>query len=254
MLIITSPSKTQNEAGRQYPRCSLPLLQKKSREIISILKKMDIKALEGLLATSDKLTAASHRRIQALTAKPTPQNARQALFTYRGEAYSAIPADFYDDEALDFAQGHLLILSALYGLLRPLDLIQPYRLEMAAKLSVRDGDNLYDFWRGPITTTLNELLAKEKHKQVINLASSEYSRVIDRHRLDGPMITITFRENVGGSWRAVPIHAKRARGAMVHHIIANRIKEPTPLQEFDQDGYLFDRQGSSDSEWLFLRR
>ncbi len=254
MLILTSPSKTQIDHGREYPGCSQPLLSNKSKEIISLLKKMNKAEISRLLGTSDQLTDTSYRRIQALNTKPTLQNACQALFTFQGEAYSAIAAERYGDEDLDFAQRHLHILSALYGLLRPLDLIQPYRLEMASKLIVGDCNDLYAFWRGAITETINGLLAKEKAKHLINLASIEYSRAIDRHTLTVPMIPITFKEHVDGGYRSVPIYSKRARGAMVHYIIVRRIKEAARLQDFDEDGYTFDLTGSSDKEWIFLRR
>lgn len=254
MLIITSPSKTQTEHGREYPGSSLPLLQKKSKEIIAALKKLDSFSLARLLDTSQDLTAMSFRRIQALTTKPTLQNGCQAIFTYRGEAFSAILADRYDDEDLAFAQRHLLILSALYGVLRPLDLIQPYRLEMASKLAVGGCQNLYDFWRPAVTATINELLAKQKFKSLVNLASAEYWRVVDRRTLVGPMITITFKEKVGEIYRSIPVYSKRARGAMVQYLIANRIQDPLQLQEFEEDGYAFDHQLSNQGEWIFRRR
>lgn len=254
MLILTSPSKTQIDHGREYPGCSQPLLANKSKDIIALLKKMGKAELARLLGIGEQLTETSYRRIQALCAKPTLQNGCQAIFTFQGEAYRAIDAEHYDDEDLDFAQRHLLILSALYGLLRPLDLIQPHRLEMASKLAVGDCNDLYAFWRKAITETVNGLLAKGKANHLINLASGEYARAIDRHALSVPMITITFKESVDGGCRAIPIYSKRARGTMVHYIIVRRIRESVQLQDFDQDGYLFDREGSSDKEWIFLRR
>lgn len=254
MLIVTSPSKTQTEHGREYPRSSMPLLQKKTKEILAVVKKLDRPALARLLGTSDKLTENTHRRIQALTTKPTLQNGCQAIFTYRGEAYGAIPADQYDDEDLEFAQRHLLILSALHGVLRPLDLIQAYRLDMATRLTVGECADLYAFWRDTITETVNGLLAKEKFRTLINLASAEYARAIDRRALQGPMITITFQERVGEGFRAVPVYSKRARGAMVHHIISHRLQEPIQLQDFNGDGYVFDREASNEGEWVFRRR
>jgi uncharacterized protein len=253
MLILTSPSKTQIDHGREYPGCSQPLLANKSQEIIALLKKMGKAELSRLLGTGEQLTETSYRRIQALSAKPTLQNGCQAIFTFQCEVYRAIDAKHYGDEDLDFAQRHLLILSALYGVLRPLDLIQPHRLEMANKLTVGDGNDLYAFWRKAITETVNGLLAKEKAKHLINLASGEYARAIDRHSLSAPMITITFKERVAGGYRAIPIYSKRARGAMVHYIIIRRIRELVQLRDFAQDGYLLDREGSNDKEWIFLR-
>lgn len=253
MQIITSPSKTQHFNGREYSDCSLPRLQKKTKPLINLLKKMSREELALLLHTSDKLTDASYRRIHALTTKVTLQNASQALFTYQGDAYSAIAADRYSDEELSHAQRHLFILSALHGILSPLDLIQPYRLEMASSLSVHGSQNLYQYWRDPVTEILNASLAEDRDRTLINLASAEYSKVVDRQELLGSMITISFKERQLGKYRTIPIHAKRARGLMVHYVISRRITEPLTLRDFCEDGYGFCAAESTEREWVFCR-
>lgn len=253
MQIITSPSKTQHFNGREYSDYSLPRLQKKTKPLIDLLKRMSREELALLLHTSDKLTDASYRRIHGLTTKVTLQNASQALFTYQGDAYSAITADRYSNEELGHAQRHLFILSALHGILRPLDLIQPYRLEMASSLTVDGSQNLYQYWRDPVTEILNASLAEDSDRTLINLASTEYSKVVDKQELSGTIITISFKERQQGKYRAIPIHAKRARGLMVHYVISRRIAEPLMLREFCEDGYQFCAAESTEREWVFHR-
>jgi len=254
MQIITSPAKTQHFNGRDYREYSLPQLPHKTKPLIDLLKKMSKEELAELLKTSEKLTESAYRRTQAFTGKLTLQNAGQALFTYQGDAYSAIAADRYSEEELRHAQRHVFILSALHGVLRPLDLIQPYRLEMTSPLGLGETENLYQYWRDAVTEIVNAALQENTHRTLVNLASAEYARMINRDKLLGQMITVTFKEKMAGNYRAIPIHAKRARGLMIHHIISNRINEPLCLREFCQDGYAFSTAESSDKEWLFLRK
>lgn len=253
MQIITSPSKTQQFNGREYREYSLPRLQKKTKPLIDLLKKMNRKELADLLKTSEKLTHATYRKIQGFTAKLTLQNANQALFTYQGDAYSTIAADRYTDDELDHAQKHLFILSALHGILRPLDLIQPYRLDMTAPLHIEGAENLYRYWRDAVTEILNASLVENEDRTLINLASVEYAKMVGKQDLQGTMVTITFKEKVQGKYRSVPLHAKKARGLMVHYVISNRISEPLRLRDFSEDGYTFRPGESTEKEWLFCR-
>jgi uncharacterized protein len=253
MLIITSPSKTQQFNGREYREYSLPQLQKKSKYLIDLLRKMSREELAGLLKTSEKLTNSTHRRIHSFTTKLTLQNASQALFTYQGDAYSAIAADRYTDEELRHAQNHLFILSALHGILRPLDLMQPYRLDMTTPLAVTGAENLYQFWRDSVTEILNSRLLENDDRTLVNLASSEYAKIVGKLGLLGTMLTITFKQKHQGKYRAIPIHAKKARGLMVHYVISNRISEPLSLRDFCADGYEFCAAESTEKEWVFCR-
>jgi cytoplasmic iron level regulating protein YaaA (DUF328/UPF0246 family) len=253
MQIITSPSKTQQFNGREYSEYSLPRLQKKTKPLIELLKKMNRKELADLLKTSEKLTHSAYRRIQGFTSKLTLQNANQALFTYQGDVYSTIAADHYTDDELHHAQQHLFILSALHGILRPLDLIQPYRLDMAASLHPEGAENLYQYWCDAVTETLNASLVEDEDRTLINLASAEYAKIVDKQKLQGTMVKITFREKVQGKYRSVPLHTKRARGLMVHYAISNRISEPLRLKDFDEEGYVFHPVESTEKEWLFCR-
>jgi uncharacterized protein len=253
MQIITSPSKTQLFNGREYCEYSLPRLQKKTKPLIDLLKKMSRKELSSLLNTSDKLTGSTYRRIHGFTTKLTLQNASQALFTYQGDAYSAVVAEHYTDEELRHAQKHLFILSALHGILRPLDLIQPYRLEITTPLVIVGAENLYQYWRDSVTEILNTSLSENEDRTLINLASTEYAKMVDKQELQGTMLTITFKEKQQGSYRNIPIHGKRARGLMIHYVISNRITEPLRLKDFGEDGYVFSAADSTDKEWLFCR-
>jgi uncharacterized protein len=253
MQIITSPSKAQQFNGREYRQYSLPRLEKKTKPLIDLLKKMSRQELADLLKTSEKLTHSTYRRIQGLTTKVTLQNASQALFTYQGDAYSAITADDYTDEELRHAQKHLFILSALHGILRPLDLIQPYRLELTTHLKVTGAESLYHYWHDAVTEILNASLLENEDRTLINLASAEYAKMVGRQELQGTMVTITFKQKVQGKYRAIPLYAKRARGLMVHYIISNRISKPLRLKDFCEDRYIFCAEDSTEKEWYFYR-
>jgi hypothetical protein len=254
MQIITSPSKTQQFNSREYHQYSLPQLQKKTRHLMDLMQKMSREELADLLKTSEKLTNSTHRRIHGFTTKLTLQNASQALFTYQGDAYSAIAADRYTDAELRHAQQHIFILSALYGILRPLDLIQPYRLEITTPLGVTGAANLYQFWRDSVTEIINSNLSNNEDRTLINLASAEYAKMVDKPELLGTMLTITFKQKHQEKYRAIPIYAKRARGLMVHYVIRNRISEPLGLRDFSEDGYVFCAAESTKKEWLFCRQ
>lgn len=253
MLIITSPSKTQQFNGREYLQYSLPQLQKKTKYLIDLLQKMSQEDLASLLKTNEKLTNSTYRRIHACTTRLTLQNAGQALFTYQGDTYSAVAADRYTDGELLHAQRHLFILSALHGILRPLDLIQPYRLEMITPLPLTGATNLYQYWRDSVTEILNAGLLENKERTLINLASAEYAKMVDKRKLQGQMVTIAFKQKVQSKYRAIPLYSKRARGLMVHFVIRNRVSDPLILKDFCEDGYVFCAAESTEKEWLFCR-
>lgn len=254
MQIITAPSKTQVFNGRDFADHTLPPRLAKAERIIARLKELSFSELGQLMKTSDKLTESTRRRIAQFSLPFSPANARQALFTFQGDAYSAICGDSYSAAQLHHAQRHLVILSGLYGALRPLDLMQPYRLEMSCRLSVDGSPDLYHFWRDEVTSTINEAFCSDEDKTLINLASAEYAKVIDRKALQPRFITITFRQpHKKGGYRTIPIHSKRARGAMIHFMISGGIDTAEGLLEFNLDGYRFNRKESTDDEWIFLQ-
>jgi uncharacterized protein len=253
MQLIISPSKTQRFNGRAYAEHSFPALLEKTKFLVDELKSMDRKELSRLMKTSARLTESTYQLINNFTWPFSPENAKQALFTFQGDTYSAIDAVHYTSEHLRHAQKHLYILSGLYGILRPLDLMQPYRLEMGCSLAAEKADNLYQFWREQVTQVINQALAKQSNKILIDLASKEYSKAVDKKRLQGQTVTVIFKQWHKGLFRIIPIHAKRARGLMINYIISRQIDNPAGLKEFAADGYCFSREDSTPTEWLFLQ-
>ncbi len=254
MLIITSPSKTQQFNGRACTTYTLPLLQQKTSVIMGQLKLLDRKALAGLMKTSAQLTEATYRMIDAFTQPFSLDNASQALFTFQGDAYKMIDAKSYTAKQLLYAQKHLFILSGLYGILRPLDLMQQYRLEMGCHFTVGDGGNLYLFWRETLTDIINRELALKSDRVLVNLASKEYSAVVNQKKLQAEMVSITFKQMQKGQLRTIPIYAKRARGQMIHFAISEQIETAAALQQFTGDGYRYNNKDSTDKEWIFVQK
>ena len=254
MQFITAPSKTQRFNGRTFAEYSLPLLQAKTATLIDRLKSMDRNEISGLMNTSERLTESTHQMIDNFTLPFSLDNSKQALFTFQGDAYSAIDAEHYSKKQLLYAQKHLFILSGLYGILRPLDLMQPYRLEMACSLAAGGADNLYQFWQEQVTHIINQTLSESGERVLINLASKEYSKVIDNKKLQGEMITITFKQLYKGQFRTIPIHAKRARGLMINFAVSKQIEDSAALKEFDSGGYSFNAEKSTAREWLFTKK
>ncbi|HBG20400.1 MAG TPA: hypothetical protein DDY32_14320 [Desulfobulbaceae bacterium] len=254
MQIIIPPAKTQQFIGRDYGEYSMPILLAKTRVIIDLLKTMSEPELARLLKTRDMLTQSTHHRIHKFAKHLTLQNAGQAIFTFQGDTYAALAAENFFPDDLQFAQRQLFILSGLYGILRPLDLIQPYRLEMSAPLPVAEAQNLYRYWREPVTEIINRALAEDEERTLVNLASTEYARVVDCKKLQGKMVTITFREQHDGGYRTVPVHAKKARGLMIRFIVTGRITETEGLRDFHLDGYSFSGEDSTAEEWLFYKK
>jgi len=251
MLVITAPSKTQSWIDRRHPVSSTPAFAEKSRELIEILKEYTVDDLCLLMGISQALGENTHRRIHEFSLPFSPDKCRQAIFTFRGDAYADLTPEHYSGKQLDHAQRHLRILSGLYGLLRPLDLIYPYRLEMGCPLSTGQWKNLYVFWGESITERLNEDCRSHRDQTVVNLASAEYSRAIIRKKLVPRLITVTFRQRRGDGYATIPIHAKRARGLMMHYVIDRQLSAAEELLGFDLAGYRLDRNRSSEDNWLF---
>ena len=180
-------------------------------------------------------------------------NARPAIFAFKGDVYQGLDAQTLAARDVNFAQKHLRVLSGLHGLLQPLDLIQPYRLEMGTRLTTRRGSNLYQFWGDKITDSINQALAQQTSKVLVNLASNEYYQVIQPERIEGRILTINFKELRDGKYRFVSFSAKKARGLMARYMIDKRIIRPNQLRQFDVDGYAFNEALSSDDEWIFTR-
>jgi len=254
MLITLSPSKGQDfEEASLSKKHSKPLDLKDSELLIKELRKIKSKKLQEMMSISENIATLNVDRYKTFKTPFTTKNSKQAIFAFKGDVYSGLKLDAYNDDDYAYAQDHLRILSGLYGCLRPLDLIQPYRLEMKTKLKNGRGDNLYQFWDERITNSLNKELKKQQEAVLVNLASNEYFKSVKPKLLEGRLLNINFKETKEGKTRIVAIFAKRARGMMTDYIIRNRIERPEDLKKFKQGGYKFNKALSDDKQWTFER-
>jgi uncharacterized protein len=257
MISILSPSKSQDFADDQLDTQQMshskPALLQESGLLVENLQQKSVEDLQQLMSVSEKIASLNYDRFQNFSTPFSTDNARQALLAFKGDVYTDIAIHDYSDDDFSFAQQHLRIISGLYGLLKPMDLIQPYRLEMKTKLSNQRGKDLYQFWGDQITQQLNTALKEQDAKVVVNLASNEYFKAIQSAALEGKVITPIFKEHKNGKYKVVAIHAKRARGKMANFIIRNRIDQPEKLKTFNEGGYEYSDNLSSDKEWVFVR-
>ena len=251
--MVISPAKTLDFSGSPYPHFTQPSHLDDSQVLIDQLREYSVADIGKLMKISEKLSVLNQQRYEDFQTPFTLDNARQALFVFKGDVYKGIDIDHYTDDDLAFAQDHLRILSGLYGILRPLDLMQAYRLEMGTKLANTRGKNLYEFWGTHISEQLNGALEQQEQPWLVNLASNEYFKAIAPKALNAPVLNIAFKENKGGTYKVIGIHAKRARGRMVDFVIKNRIETPEPMKNFDVEGYDFNEDLSSANTWVFCR-
>ena len=254
MLALISPAKKMDfESEWDLDQYTQPNFLDHSKELVNVLKRLPVSRLQGLMKLSDKLGALNYDRYQRYSSPFTKTNARPAVTAFRGDTYVGLDADTLSSDDLAYAQEHLRTLSGLYGLLRPLDLIQAYRLEMGTKLSNPRGEDLYDFWKDHLTKACNEAVEGHGNKAVICLASNEYIKVIQQNALEGSFITCHFKELKDGAPKVIGLFAKRARGMMARFMIQNRIEAPEGLKKFDKDGYEFMPSLSDEHNYTFLR-
>ncbi len=249
MLAIISPSKNQDFSTSNIDEYTQTRQIKQSKALIDILKAKTQDEIAQLMSISDKLASLNHKRFQTFSTPFNPTNAKQALLAFKGDVYSGIDAPSLSMSDLEFAQNTLRMLSGLYGVIRPLDLIQPYRLEMGTRLESTKGKNLYEFWGDEISTILNE----DEADTIINLASNEYFKGIDQTALNAKIINIAFKEFKNDTYKIIGIYAKRARGLMVNYMVRNRITHAEDLKFFDQEDYQFRADMSDDTAWVFTR-
>lgn len=252
MIVVISPAKKldfENPAPTQ--EFTNPKDLKKSQELIKELRKCDAKKISSMMKLSDGLTELNIKRYKEFKTPFNLKNAKQAMFAFKGDTYVGLDADTMSEKEIKYAQKHLRILSGLYGLVSPLDLIQPYRLEMGTKFAVGENKNLYEFWREDITSQLNDLLKKEK--VLVNCASNEYFKSVNTKELDAKIITPAFKEKKDGEFKMVGFFAKKARGMMSRYIIENRIDKPEGILGFDTDGYKYNKKLSTELEPVFTR-
>lgn len=252
MLTLLSPAKSFDfESPAHTTLSSQPDFGTESARLIKKVGTFSKKKLGELMSISDELAALNVARYQQWSPDPSPDTTKQAVLTFNGEAYRGLSATEMDDQDLQFAQKHLRILSGLYGVLRPLDMIQPYRLEMGTKLKYYSYKNLYEFWGDKITKRLNDDL--DGAEWVINLASTEYYKAVKESKLKASVITPIFKDFSNGGYKVLMTYAKNARGAMANYIIKNKITNPELLKGFDENGYAFDTAQSEGNNWVFAR-
>lgn len=255
MLIVLSPAKTlAMETLPAKIKSSLPDFIAHSAQLIEILKTYSPAQVASLMRISDPLAALNADRYASWTPEFSQQNAKQAVLAFNGDVYAGLEAATLSAAQLDYTQSHVRILSGLYGMLRPLDLMQPYRLEMGTRLATARGKNLYAFWGDIVTSALDNLLRARNASALINLASEEYFKVIKPALLSVPVITPVFEDWKNGKYKIISFYAKRARGLMARFAALQGVTQPEQLQAFAVEGYAFDAAGSSEYHWLFRRR
>jgi len=255
MIIVISPAKTVDfETPPQTSKFTSPDFLKQSNVLVREMRNYSHNDIKKLMNVSDKIAVLNVERFKDFKTPFTPKNAKQAILAFKGDVYTGLNIEDFKAQELDFAQKHLRILSGLYGLLRPLDLMQAYRLEMGLKLPIKKTKNLYEFWDNQVTEKINAEFKKQKENTLINLASNEYFKVIKKKELNGTIITPAFKEARDGGFKMIGIYAKRARGLMSRYIIKNRIKDSEELKAFDLDGYKFNKKLSTDTDWTFTRK
>jgi uncharacterized protein len=255
MLFLISPAKSldyDTPAG-DLPH-TLPEFAGRSAQLIAVLRRKSPAQLSRLMDISDALATLNAARYAAWSEKFTEHNAKQAVLAFDGDVYGGLQAKTLSRADLDWAQQHLAILSGLYGVLRPLDRIQPYRLEMGTALTVGKARNLYQYWGSDIAVHLNARLAADKTPVLVNLASQEYFRSVDRKALKARVVDCVFEEWHKGAWKVISFPAKKARGLMARYAIQRRIETPRRLEGFDAEGYAFDRAASQPDRLVFRRK
>lgn len=254
MLILISPAKTLDyQSPLATTRYTQPMLLEHSQQLIGVARKLSAPQIKALMGISDKLADLNATRFHDWHPNFTPENARQAILAFKGDVYTGLQAETFSEADFDFAQKHLRMLSGLYGVLRPLDLMQPYRLEMGIRLENPRGKDLYQFWGEEITHTLNAALHDQGDDIVVNLASDEYFRSVKPKALKGQIIKPVFLDEKNGKFKVISFYAKKARGLMSRYIIENRLSKPEQLTKFDSEGYFFDEESSSAEELVFKR-
>ena len=254
MLMVISPAKTLDyESPLATEKYTQPELLTASQQLIDIARQLSPAQIASLMSISDKLAHLNAERFNDWQADFTPDNARQAILAFKGDVYTGLDAGSLHDDDFAFAQEHLRMLSGLYGVLRPLDLMQPYRLEMGIKLSNPQGKDLYSFWGDRLTKVLNQALVDQGDDVLINLASDEYFKAVKPGVLKGRIVKPVFLDEKNGKFKVISFYAKKARGLMTRYIIRNRLTSAEQLKAFDTDGYFYDEAGSSADELVFKR-
>jgi cytoplasmic iron level regulating protein YaaA (DUF328/UPF0246 family) len=254
MLILLSPAKTLDfETPPATKTATQPELLDDSEVLVDGLKEKGVLELASLMNISERLAGLNHARFADWKRPFDPSKAKQAVLAFKGDVYVGLDAESFSEDDFDFAQDHVRILSGLYGVVRPLDLILPYRLEMGTKFKNERGRNLYEFWDDRITEQLNRDLERLGSDVVINLASNEYFKSVNTSALDARVVSPAFKDLKNGTYKVISFYAKRARGLMTAWIVKNRVEDPAHLAAFDEGGYRYSEQMSTEDVPVFLR-
>lgn len=254
MLVVLSPAKNLDLSPADIPLdATQPVLMSDAQSLAKQCKKLSPADLSSLMGISDKLAILNAERFSSFTTPFTEDNAKPAVLTFNGDVYLGLDASTLSDEDLAFSQQHLRILSGLYGVLKPLDLMQAYRLEMGTRLANNRGDNLYQYWGSTIAKALNSDQDSNDDPVLINLASNEYFKAVDKKTLKAKIITPVFKDEKKGTYKVISFYAKKARGMMARYIIDKRITNPEQLKQFDTAGYTYSAELSKANEWVFTR-
>lgn len=254
MLMVISPAKTLDfESKPVTARFTQPQYLDHSQELIEQLRQLSPAQISELMHVSDKIGGLNAARFGSWIPAFTPENAKQALLAFKGDVYTGLNADTFSDADFSYAQDHLRMLSGLYGLLRPLDLMMPYRLEMGTKLANARGKDLYAFWGTRLSEWLNQALAEQGDDVLLNLASNEYFSAVKRTALNARIINTEFKDLKNGQYKIISFYAKKARGMMSRFVIQQRISTPEQLKQFDAQGYYYSAEQSKPDHLVFLR-
>lgn len=254
MLALISPAKTIDyTTALPTDTYTQPRLLEQSQQLIDVCRKLSASEIASLMTVSEKIANLNVERFRDWNADFDFSNARQALFAFKGDVYTGLDAYHLKDQDINFAQQHLRMLSGLYGLLRPLDLMMPYRLEMGTKLKNSRGHNLYEFWGNIITDQINQDLAEIDAKVLVNLASDEYYKSVNEKKIKAEIVKPVFLDQKNGKYKVISFYAKKARGLMARYLIENKLNQVEQLKAFDSEGYYFDAESSSNKELVFKR-
>ena len=255
MLIVVSPAKKLDyDTPAKTKTSTMPDFLEHSQILIDRLREFSAMDIAELMHLSMKLAELNFDRYEDWSLPLSTENAKQAMFAFKGDVYTGLDAESFSSADIKFAQKHFRMLSGLYGLLRPLDLMFPYRLEMGTKLDNERGKNLYEFWGNIITGAINKQLKSSKSEHLINLASNEYFKSVKTKNINADIITPAFKEYKNGEYKMIGIYAKKARGMLSRYIIQNQLTDVQDIKNFAEDGYKFNSKASSGNNWVFTRR
>jgi len=253
MIAVLSPAKSLDFEHKVSFDHTLPKFHKEALQLVDVLQEKSEKDVQNLMSISEKLASLNVERYHNFTKKKDPKHAKQALFAFQGDVYQGLDAGTLNEKGVEFAQEHIRILSGLYGVLKPLDLIQPYRLEMGTQLRVNGDKNLYSFWSDKIAKQLNKDIKAQGDKILLNLASQEYFKSVNLDNLKAKVIDVEFKDHKNGQYKIISFYAKKARGLMSRFMIDNEITNVEDLKGFDYEGYWYDDKDSTETKLAFKR-